>query len=149
MKPPLRFERAANHAQPRINPVGDECWDDCASISRAACRHRRMLATHAVRPRSDKCSPPGRSILDDRIHFGAGEDGDARQIPVPWMLEAAIVLPIVLGEDPEAAIVAALLVVNAVLHCDGLAFSSRRQSTPMTSSTMMTSTSTPRPPLGP
>ena len=35
--------------------------------------------------------------------------------PVPWMLEAAIVLQIVLGEDAEAPIGAALLVFNAFL----------------------------------
>ncbi len=35
--------------------------------------------------------------------------------PVPWMLEAAIVLELVLGKYLEAAIIAALLVFNAVL----------------------------------
>jgi H+-transporting ATPase len=35
--------------------------------------------------------------------------------PVPWMLEAAIVLQVVLAEYVEAAIIAALLVFNAVL----------------------------------
>src|SRR5271170_3523586 len=35
--------------------------------------------------------------------------------PVPWMLEAAIVLEIVLGKYIEAAIIAVLLVFNAVL----------------------------------
>jgi H+-transporting ATPase len=35
--------------------------------------------------------------------------------PVPWMLEAAIVLQVVLGEYVEAAIIGALLVFNAVL----------------------------------
>jgi H+-transporting ATPase len=35
--------------------------------------------------------------------------------PVPWMLEAAIVLQVVLGEYVEAGIIAALLVFNAVL----------------------------------
>ena len=35
--------------------------------------------------------------------------------PVPWMLEAAIVVQIVLGEDLEAAVIGALLVFNAVL----------------------------------
>src|SRR6202161_2307078 len=35
--------------------------------------------------------------------------------PVPWMLEAAIVLQVVLGEYVEAAIIAGLLVFNAVL----------------------------------
>ena len=69
--------------------------------------------------------------------------GAARWAPVLWMLEAAIVLQIVLCEDAEALIVAALLVFNR------LACSSRRQSTPMTSSTTITITTTPRPPLGP
>jgi H+-transporting ATPase len=35
--------------------------------------------------------------------------------PVPWMLEAAIVLQVVLGDYPEAAIIAGLLVFNAAL----------------------------------
>jgi H+-transporting ATPase len=35
--------------------------------------------------------------------------------PVPWMLEAAIVLQVALGEYVEAAIIAALLVFNAIL----------------------------------
>jgi H+-transporting ATPase len=35
--------------------------------------------------------------------------------PVPWMLEAAIVLEIVLGKYVEAGIIAGLLVFNAAL----------------------------------
>ncbi|MGO8917790.1 MAG: HAD-IC family P-type ATPase [Stellaceae bacterium] len=35
--------------------------------------------------------------------------------PVPWMLEAAILLQLVLGKDVEAAIIAGLLVFNAAL----------------------------------
>lgn len=35
--------------------------------------------------------------------------------PVPWMLETAIVLQIVLGKDTEAIIISALLVFNAIL----------------------------------
>jgi H+-transporting ATPase len=46
--------------------------------------------------------------------------------PVPWMLEAAIVLEIVLGKYVEAAIIAALLVFNAAL---GLLQESRAQAT--------------------
>jgi len=46
--------------------------------------------------------------------------------PVPWMLEAAIVLQMVLGKDIEAAIIAGLLVFNAAL---GLAQESRAQAT--------------------
>jgi H+-transporting ATPase len=46
--------------------------------------------------------------------------------PVPWMLEAAIVLQVVLGKDVEAAIIAALLLFNAAL---GLFQESRAQAT--------------------
>jgi len=46
--------------------------------------------------------------------------------PVPWMLEAAVVLELVLGKYVEAAIIAALLVFNAAL---GLLQESRAQAT--------------------
>ena len=46
--------------------------------------------------------------------------------PVPWMLEAAIVLELVLGKYVEAAIIAILLVFNALL---GLLQESRAQAT--------------------
>jgi magnesium-transporting ATPase (P-type) len=46
--------------------------------------------------------------------------------PVPWMLEAAIVLELALGKYVEAAIIAALLVFNAAL---GLFQESRAQAT--------------------
>src|SRR5580692_7535716 len=46
--------------------------------------------------------------------------------PVPWMLEAAIALQIVLGDDTEAIIIAALLVFNAAI---GLLQESRAQAT--------------------
>src|SRR5487761_1545962 len=46
--------------------------------------------------------------------------------PVPWMLEAAIVLEFVLGKYVEAAIIALLLVFNAAL---GLFQESRAQAT--------------------
>src|ERR1700690_2458515 len=46
--------------------------------------------------------------------------------PVPWMLEAAIVLQLALGKDLEASIIAALLVFNAAL---GLFQESRAQAT--------------------
>src|SRR5271163_4654955 len=46
--------------------------------------------------------------------------------PVPWMLEAAVVLQVVLGDYAEAAIIAGLLVFNAAL---GLLQESRAQAT--------------------
>jgi H+-transporting ATPase len=49
--------------------------------------------------------------------------------PVPWMLEAAIILQLVLGKDVEAAIIAGLLVFNAAL---GLFQEGRAQETLVT-----------------
>jgi len=46
--------------------------------------------------------------------------------PVPWMLEAAVVLELVLGKDVESAIIAGLLVFNAAL---GLFQEGRAQAT--------------------
>src|ERR1700690_920788 len=46
--------------------------------------------------------------------------------PVPWMLEAAVLLELVLGKNIEDAIIAALLVFNAAL---GLFQESRAQAT--------------------
>jgi len=46
--------------------------------------------------------------------------------PVPWMLEAAVVLQVVLGDYPEAAIIAALLAFNVAL---GLFQEGRAQAT--------------------
>ena len=46
--------------------------------------------------------------------------------PVPWMLEAAIVLQLAIGEYPEAAVIGVLLVFNAVL---GFVQESRAQAT--------------------
>ncbi len=46
--------------------------------------------------------------------------------PVPWMLEAAIMLQVALGDDTEAVIIAGLLVFNAAL---GLFQESRAQAT--------------------
>jgi len=46
--------------------------------------------------------------------------------PVPWMLEAAIVLEVILGKYVEAAIIATLLVFNAAL---GFLQESRAQAT--------------------
>src|SRR6266700_8452440 len=39
--------------------------------------------------------------------------------PVPWMLEAALVLQLGLGEYVEAAVIAALLLFNATRLCPG------------------------------
>ncbi len=64
---------------------------------------RRQLEQFGPNAVADTSLHPFRMALDK---FSA---------PVPWMLEAAIVLQVVLGEYVEAAIIAALLVFNAVL----------------------------------
>ncbi len=75
---------------------------------------RRRLATFGPNAMPDTTVHPLRRALGK---FSA---------PVPWMLEAAIVLQIALGDYAEAAIIAGLLVFNAAL---GLFQESRAQST--------------------
>jgi H+-transporting ATPase len=75
---------------------------------------RRRLAKFGPNAMPDTGSHPLRMALDK---FWA---------PVPWMLEAAIVLQLVLGKYVESAIIAGLLVFNAAL---GLFQESRAQAT--------------------
>lgn len=75
---------------------------------------RRQLAKSGPNAMPDTSVHPLRSALEK---FWA---------PVPWMLEAAIVLELVLGKYVEAAIIALLLIFNAVL---GLFQESRAQAT--------------------
>jgi H+-transporting ATPase len=80
----------------------------------AAAEARRRLAKFGPNAMPDTALHPLRMALEK---FWA---------PVPWMLEAAIVLELGLGKDVEAAIIAALLVFNAAL---GLFQESRAQAT--------------------
>jgi H+-transporting ATPase len=64
---------------------------------------RRLLAKYGPNAMPDNTNQPWRSAL---AKFWA---------PVPWMLEAAIILQIVLHEYVEAAVIAGLLVFNAAL----------------------------------
>src|SRR6202167_2447650 len=75
---------------------------------------RRRLKTLGPNSMPDTSAHPIRMALDK---FWA---------PVPWMLEAAIVLELVLGKYVEAGIIALLLVFNAAL---GLFQESRAQAT--------------------
>jgi H+-transporting ATPase len=75
---------------------------------------RRRLAASGPNTVPDSSMHPWRRALEK---FWA---------PVPWMLEAAIVLQLVLGKYVEASIIAALLAFNAVL---GLFQESRAQAT--------------------
>ena len=75
---------------------------------------RRRLASCGPNAMPDTSAHPLRMALEK---FWA---------PVPWMLEAAIVLELVLGKSVEAAVMALLLVFNAGL---GLFQESRAQAT--------------------
>ena len=59
-------------------------------------------------------------------HCPLGRAREKLWAPVPWMLEAAIVLELALGKHPEAAIIAELLGLNAAL---GLFHEGRAQAT--------------------
>jgi H+-transporting ATPase len=96
---PVKSAADATDGQPR-GLTGDEA--------------RRRLETFGPNAMPDTSVHPFRMALDK---FWA---------PVPWMLEAAIVLELALGKHVEAAIIAGLLVFNAAL---GLFQESRAQAT--------------------
>ena len=54
------------------------------------------------------------AVAEERVHPWRRFAGKF-WAPVPWMLEAAVLLQLVLGERPEAAIIGALLLFNALL----------------------------------
>lgn len=81
------------------------------------------LTNDEARRRLEKCGPnamPDTSVHPLRMAL------EKFWAPVPWMLEAAIALELVLGKYVEAAIIALLLVFNAAL---GLFQESRAQAT--------------------
>jgi len=81
------------------------------------------LSSAEARDRLEKCGP--NAMPDTALHPLRRALGKF-WAPVPWMLEAAIVLELVLGKSVEAAIIAALLMFNAVL---GFFQESRAQAT--------------------
>jgi H+-transporting ATPase len=97
---PLARSTAAGNDDPPSGLTGDEA--------------RRRLEKYGPNAMPDTAPHPLRMALEK---FWA---------PVPWMLEAAIVLQVALGDYPEAAIIAVLLVFNAAL---GLFQESRAQAT--------------------
>src|ERR1700733_8512750 len=70
------------------------------------------LTSDEARGRLEKFGP--NAIPDTALH-PLRRALDKFWVPVPWMLEAAIVLEVVLGKYTEAAIIAALLAFNAAL----------------------------------
>jgi H+-transporting ATPase len=107
-------------------------------MTTVAVRQRPRLAESAVAAKDEQ--PSG--LTDEEAHsrlakFGPNAMPDTSLhplrmalekfwAPVPWMLEAAIVLEVALGKYVEAAIIAGLLVSNAAL---GLFQESRAQAT--------------------
>ena len=70
------------------------------------------LTSEEARQRLEKIGP--NTVADTSMH-PLRRALEKFWAPVPWMLEAAIVLELVLGKHIEAAIIAVLLVFNAVL----------------------------------
>ena len=103
-RPPRSPKSVAPAARPKIIPNGGLTSDEA----------RRRLAKFGPNAMPDTSAHPLRMALEK---FWA---------PVPWMLEAAIVLELALGKYVEAAIIALLLVFNAAL---GLFQESRAQAT--------------------
>jgi H+-transporting ATPase len=97
-------------SKPGLSPAGAPASKDGLTSDEA----RRALAKSGPNAMPDTSAHPLRGALEK---FWA---------PVPWMLEAAIVLEMVLGKYLEAGIIALLLVFNAVL---GLLQESRAQAT--------------------
>jgi H+-transporting ATPase len=81
------------------------------------------LTSAVARLRLEKCGP---NAMPDTSAHPLRMALEKFWAPVPWMLEAAIVLQVVLGDYTEAAIIAVLLVFNAAL---GLFQESRAQAT--------------------
>ena len=97
------------------SPAGsDGAATDAAPGGLTTDEARRRLVKFGLNAIPDTTMHPLRRALDK---FWA---------PVPWMLEAAIVLQIVLGDYPEAAIIAGLLTFNAAI---GLSQQGRAQAT--------------------
>jgi H+-transporting ATPase len=63
----------------------------------------------------DRLAKSGANAMPDTAFHPLGRALEKFWAPVPWMLEAAIVLEIVLGKYVEAGIIAALLAFNAAL----------------------------------
>ncbi len=93
------------------------------SISPLDAASKGGLATDEARRRLEKF---GSNTMPDTSVHPLGMALEKFWAPVPWMLEAAIVLEVVLGKYVEAGIIALLLVFNAAL---GLLQEGRAQAT--------------------
>jgi H+-transporting ATPase len=73
--------------------------------------HRGLITTEALKP-LEQFGP--NALAEEKAH-PLKEFAKRFWAPVPWLLEATIILQVFLQENVEAAIVAGLLVLNATL----------------------------------
>jgi H+-transporting ATPase len=104
-----------------ISPPSDDSTP--ATTPAAAEPARSGLSSEEARQRLAKVGP---NAMPDTTEHPLRRAIGKFWAPVPWMLEAAIILEVVLGKYVEAAIIAGLLIFNAVL---GLFQESRAQAT--------------------
>ena len=132
------------------NPLSSQPQPDPASGQKSAANKPKYTETRISRPTTSNV-PAGSTNAQKALPCGLTSDEAGRRLaksgpnsmpdtsvhplrmalekfwaPVPWMLEAAIVLELVLGKYVEAGIIALLLVFNAAL---GLFQESRAQAT--------------------
>jgi H+-transporting ATPase len=104
-------------------PLPSQSASPARSASLADVGGRTGLTSQEARARLQKFGP---NAMPDASAHPLRMALEKFWAPVPWMLEAAIVLELLLGKYVEAAIIAALLVFNAAL---GLFQESRAQAT--------------------
>src|SRR6202167_5463600 len=107
----------SKEARPPVSPTIAAPANASDTISKAG------LTTDEARRRLDKF---GANAMPDTSMHPLRMAIEKFWAPVPWMLEAAVILELVLGKYVEAAIIAALLIFNAAL---GLFQESRAQAT--------------------
>ena len=104
-------------------PLPPQSTSPARSASVADVGGRTGLTSQEARARLEKFGP---NAMPDASAHPLRMALEKFWAPVPWMLEAAVVLELLLGKYVEAAIIAALLVFNAAL---GLFQESRAQAT--------------------
>jgi H+-transporting ATPase len=83
-----------------------------AAVKIAANQSAAGLTSDEARRRLEKSGP---NSMPDTSSHPARRAIEKLWAPIPWMLEAAIVLELVLGKNVEAGIIAVLLLFNAAL----------------------------------
>jgi H+-transporting ATPase len=121
-KPIVMSVNSAKYSKPATTPAGRSSSQPAAATPTFALPDKpvkadksapqRGLSSGQARRRLEKIGP--NSVTDTAVHPLRSALAKFWS-PVPWMLEAAIVLQLFLGEYVEASIIGVLLVFNAVL----------------------------------